>query len=128
MSETPTERTSEPILRCEDCALPYCRFPLDCVVPDEQWAAIHPFGGGGVLCALCMAARANRRGATVMHASFEGLNGISGQVKTGSATLYRVRLLLDALFEEASAQSLHRKSSRLLDFAARLAAALDWKE
>lgn len=44
-------------LRCMDCRAIYADFPLDTTVPDEQWAMIHP-SGGGVLCASCIVKRA----------------------------------------------------------------------
>jgi hypothetical protein len=43
---------------CEDCGLPYSDFPLDTVMPDDDWLAIHPTGPGGLLCAGCIAKRA----------------------------------------------------------------------
>lgn len=59
-------------LRCEDCALPYARFPLDVNVDDEVWQKImgRP---GGILCANCIANRALRHpGVTVGHLTFDG--------------------------------------------------------
>jgi hypothetical protein len=43
---------------CGDCGLPYEQFPLDVVLPDADWLAIHPEGDGGLLCAGCIARRA----------------------------------------------------------------------
>ena len=41
---------------CLDCGKPYSDFPLDTVLPDEQWRMIHD-SEGGLLCANCMVAR-----------------------------------------------------------------------
>lgn len=45
------------ILRCMDCGLSYCDFPLDTTLPDEQWLMLHD-SPGGVLCACCIVRRA----------------------------------------------------------------------
>lgn len=43
---------------CNDCGLHYEDFPIDVVLPDDEWAEICP--EGGVLCAQCIARRASR--------------------------------------------------------------------
>lgn len=47
-------------LRCRDCGKPYSEFPLDVVLPDDQWAIIHPEGEGGFLCAGCIVVRGQK--------------------------------------------------------------------
>lgn len=42
---------------CLDCGKPYESFPIDTVLSDEEWRAIHP-DEKGVLCANCIVARA----------------------------------------------------------------------
>lgn len=61
------------VLRCMDCALAYSAFPLDVVLPDEQWAAITKrTDGSGVLCAKCIVERGARLpGVTVARLQFE---------------------------------------------------------
>lgn len=62
------------MLRCYGCGLPYRDFPLDVVIPDEQWKIIGPTGhDGGILCAACIVERGKRLipGATVVRAVFE---------------------------------------------------------
>lgn len=66
---------SRPPLRCEDCGLLYRDFPLDLVLPDNEWLAIHPAGEGGVLCANCICGRARQLGVTVVHGRFEFAEG-----------------------------------------------------
>lgn len=62
------------ILRCDDCNIPYSEFPLDVVLPDDQWRAIHPEREGGVLCAACVVARgAKLNGVTVAKLHFPDL-------------------------------------------------------
>ena len=60
------------MLKCEDCGMPYKDFPLDVVIPNAQWNALHP-NDGGVLCANCMVSRASEilNGVTVAHMIFE---------------------------------------------------------
>lgn len=48
------------VLKCMDCPTAYRDFPLDCTLPDEQWAMIHD-SEGGVLCAACMVRRIRKR-------------------------------------------------------------------
>jgi hypothetical protein len=43
---------------CEDCGLAASDFPLAVVLPDADWALVHPDGAGGFLCAGCIADRA----------------------------------------------------------------------
>lgn len=48
-------------LRCFGCGKPYKDFPLDIVLPDNQWADIaERTDGGGVLCAGCIIERASK--------------------------------------------------------------------
>jgi hypothetical protein len=59
---------------CADCGMPYADFPLDVVLPDDQWLLIHPEGPGGVLCAQCIVNRAGNIKmpyVTVVRASLE---------------------------------------------------------
>jgi len=42
--------------KCMDCGKPYKDFPLDTVLPNDQWRAINP-QIGGLLCANCIVAR-----------------------------------------------------------------------
>jgi hypothetical protein len=57
---------------CEDCGLLYERFPLDVVLPNDQWLTIHPDGPGGILCAQCIVKRAARlKNVTVVRAQLE---------------------------------------------------------
>jgi len=44
--------------QCMDCDLAYSNFPLDMMLPDEQWLMIHPEGLDGLLCAQCIVSRA----------------------------------------------------------------------
>jgi hypothetical protein len=55
---------------CLDCGLDYEQFPLDVVLADAQWRAIHP-DGGGLLCAACIAKRAARLPDTIIGAEAE---------------------------------------------------------
>ena len=58
-------------LTCMDCTKLYIEFPLDMVLPDEQWALIHN-SPGGVLCANCIVKRAAKlHGAVVVRAVIE---------------------------------------------------------
>lgn len=62
-------------LSCEDCGLSYQDFGLDSTLPNDQWAMIHPTGGGGILCTNCMVNRASRLDGAVavrMHIEFSG--------------------------------------------------------
>jgi len=46
-------------LRCFGCGKPYDEFPLDVVLPDEQWELVSGrTDGSGVLCANCILERA----------------------------------------------------------------------
>jgi hypothetical protein len=51
--------SSQILARCRDCWMAYESFPLDVVLPDDQWAAICP--EGGVLCAGCIISRIAKR-------------------------------------------------------------------
>ena len=43
---------------CEDCGLPYDKFPMDTYLPDDQWTQIiGSNAGGGMLCAGCIVKR-----------------------------------------------------------------------
>ena len=56
--------------RCLDCGKPYEDFPLDVVLPDDQWERVCP--EGGVLCAACLVKRAaNLPRVLVMRATLE---------------------------------------------------------
>lgn len=63
-------------VKCLDCGLPYADFPIDVVLPDEQWRAITGrTDGGGILCAGCIVARGARLpGATVARMQFDAPN------------------------------------------------------
>ena len=50
---------------CEDCGLPYKEFGLDMTLPNDQWLMIHPDGYGGLLCATCIARRADKIQGTI---------------------------------------------------------------
>jgi len=53
-----------------DCGKPYEDFPLDVVLPDDQWERVCP--EGGVLCAACLVKRAaNLPRVLVMRATLE---------------------------------------------------------
>jgi len=82
----PEERPDFELLRCYDCGLPYRSFPLDVVLPDEQWNAISPTGGHGcVLCAQCIVHRAAKLpGATVVHVTIEYQDGKDGEKRKTS--------------------------------------------
>lgn len=43
-------------VKCYDCDMPYEKFPLDVIMPDELWEQINPslHKGGGILCATCI--------------------------------------------------------------------------
>ena len=57
---------------CEDCGKSYSSFPLDVVIPDEQWRAIGFQDEGGILCAACIVNRGARlTGVTVAKLVFE---------------------------------------------------------
>lgn len=61
-----------PVLTCADCTLRYEDFPLDVVLPDADWLAIHPEGPGGVLCAQCIVKRASKlKGVVIVRAYLE---------------------------------------------------------
>jgi len=45
---------------CIDCGIPYEEFGLNMTLPDEQWLLIHPEGLHGLLCANCIARRAEK--------------------------------------------------------------------
>ena len=52
---------AEPCLRCSGCGKHYDEFPLDVVLPNEQWLQISPRpDGGGVLCAACIVERGSK--------------------------------------------------------------------
>ncbi len=60
--------------KCEDCDLPYREFGLDTTLPDEQWLLIHPEGLHGLLCANCIARRAEKlKGSIAIRATIEGV-------------------------------------------------------
>ena len=60
------------IATCLDCGLPYRDFPLDMILPDDQWLMIHPEGLNGLLCANCIIRRASKLpGITVIKAILE---------------------------------------------------------
>ena len=72
---------------CMDCGMPYDDFPMDTVLPHDQWLAINPNSddskddAGGLLCANCMVRRAKALpGAysTRMQIAFKG-NEIDGK-------------------------------------------------
>ena len=59
---------------CKDCDLPYIEFGLDTTLTNEQWLMIHPEGEGGLLCANCIARRAEKLdGAIAIRAIIEGV-------------------------------------------------------
>lgn len=60
-------------LRCFGCDKPYQDFPLDVVVPDDQWEAISGRSdGGGILCAACIVERGSKLpGVSVAKLRFE---------------------------------------------------------
>ncbi len=63
------------MVKCKDCDLPYGEFGLDTTLPDEQWLLIHPEGFGGLLCANCIARRAEKlKGAIAIRATVEGVS------------------------------------------------------
>lgn len=44
---------------CMDCGMSYLDFPMDVVLPNDQWALISGRDdGGGILCAACIVKRA----------------------------------------------------------------------
>lgn len=50
-----------PNATCAECGLPYEEFPIDMVLPLDQWKLISPTpDGSGVLCAGCIVLRASR--------------------------------------------------------------------
>lgn len=60
---------------CLDCGKDYEEFPLDTVLPNDQWAMINP-ALGGVLCANCMVERASKiKGVIVARIVFEDSYG-----------------------------------------------------
>lgn len=59
-------------VKCEDCGKSYRSFPLDVVIPDDQWRAIGFQDEGGILCAACIVNRGARlSGVTVAKLVFE---------------------------------------------------------
>jgi hypothetical protein len=61
----------EPV-RCLDCGALYRDFPLDVMVPNDQWKAMGFTGECGILCACCIVRRgANLPGVTVAKLRFE---------------------------------------------------------
>ena len=59
------------LARCMDCKVLYSDFPLDTMLPDEQWRQIHN-SEGGILCASCIVRRASRLpGAVAVRAYIE---------------------------------------------------------
>ncbi len=77
------EAATDGRLACDDCALPYAEFPLDLVLPDEQWEAIHP-AEAGVLCAQCIVRRASKvPGVTVVHARWDAPEGDLATLRCG---------------------------------------------
>lgn len=61
------------IVRCEDCGMLYEDFPLDVIVPNDQWQAITGYTDGkGILCAMCIVRRGEKLpGVTVAKLVFE---------------------------------------------------------
>ena len=70
---TNRKKWGNPPLRCEDCGMIYENFPLDVVIPDEQWAQITGYDDGhGILCAACIVKRGTTLpGITVATLKFE---------------------------------------------------------
>ena len=59
---------------CIDCSLPYVEFGLDTTLSDEQWLKIRPEGLHGLLCANCIARRAEKlKGSIAIRATIEGV-------------------------------------------------------
>ena len=57
-------------VKCEDCGMSYKKFPLDLVLPDDEWLIIHPEGLDGLLCANCIIKRASKvKGCTIVFAN-----------------------------------------------------------
>lgn len=73
MLEAIAEKLDQGVVRCEGCGLSYGSFPLDVIVPDDQWEAITGHSdGGGILCAACIVNRgAKLPGVTVAKMVFE---------------------------------------------------------
>ena len=62
-------------LECEDCGRPYASQGwVDLVIPDQQWAIIHPEGEGGILCAYCICRRLGGHGASAVLAWGDNLH------------------------------------------------------
>lgn len=60
-----------PSAACMDCGRPYEGFEIDTVLPDDQWAEIHP-EKDGVLCPGCIVQRAAALpGVIVAHMTIE---------------------------------------------------------
>lgn len=123
-----------PSPRCEDCGLPYVEFPLDTVLPDDDWRRLHPSGDGGLLCAGCIAARAAALpGVIVLHARlvfdvdhdvFRSAKDatwreIAGRIPPRDPTLDRnyyaqaVRLVCDEL-ETLKPEELHERCAKMV--------------
>lgn len=64
-----------PPLACLDCGMPYSEFPLDVVLPNDQWEIISGRkNGSGFLCAACIVERASKiKGVTVAKMHFPDL-------------------------------------------------------
>ena len=59
---------------CSDCGLLYEEFGLDMTLPDDQWLMIYPKGLSGLLCANCIAKRAEKLSGTIaIRATIEGV-------------------------------------------------------
>jgi len=62
---------AEQVLSCSSCLKPYSEFPLDVVLPNDQWRAING-KDGGVLCASCIVMLGSKLpGVTVAHLRFD---------------------------------------------------------
>ncbi len=62
------------MVKCEDCDLPYKEFGLDTTLPNEQWLLIHPEESTDLLCANCIARRAEKIAGTIaIRATIEGI-------------------------------------------------------
>jgi hypothetical protein len=60
---------------CASCGMPYCDFPCDMIIPDEEWRLISPTGdGGGLLCPNCICRLLADNGATCVKATGEGIS------------------------------------------------------
>jgi hypothetical protein len=61
MSEVFGQPSPLPQGKCMDCGMPSAHFPMDVVVPDDQWAQITGrTDGTGLLCVACILRRASK--------------------------------------------------------------------